>query len=81
MATKIKHISQIDDSVTIDLDVDGVHVVVYAKSDVTVTALAGIVKVAEEKNYSNGRTLRMNIRPTLREPDESHSAPGACGSE
>lgn len=66
MATKIKHISQLDDnSVSIDLDIDGVHVVVSAKSDVTVMVLNANIKVAEQLSYA----IRMNIRPTKHAPD------------
>ena len=69
MATKIKHISQLDDnSVSIDLDIDGVHVVVSAKSDVTVMVLNANIKVAEQLSYANWQFVRMNIRPTKHAP-------------
>ena len=75
MVTKIKHISQLDnDSVSIDLDIDGVHVVVSAKSDVTVMVLNANIKVAEQLSYANGQSVRMNIRPTLHAPDAAKSA-------
>ena len=75
MVTKIKHISQLDnDSVSIDLDIDGVHVVVSAKSDVTVMVLNANIKVAEQLSYANGQSVRMNIRPTKRAPDAAKSA-------
>lgn len=85
MAT-IRHIHQIDDIITIDLDVNGVQVSVSVKNDVTVMALNAGVKVAEQLSYGNGQSVRMYIRPHTPDaaPDETcehGSRMGECYTE
>ena len=64
MTTKLTHLGlSIEDHITIDLDIDGVHVFIEVHKDVTVTALSASVKVAEQLSYGNGaQSVRMNIR-------------------
>lgn len=73
MSTKLSHLGlSVEDHVTIDLEINGVHVLVEVHNDVTVTALNANVKVEEQLSYSNGsQSVRLNIRPTKRALDAS----------
>lgn len=76
MSTKLTHLGlSIEDHVTIDLEINGVHVLVEVHNDVTVTALNATVKVAEQLSYSNGaQSVRLNIRPTMLAADGASRA-------
>jgi hypothetical protein len=65
MATKLTHLGlSVEDHVTIDLEINGVHVLVEIHNDVTVTALNANVKVAEQSSFNNGaQSVRLNILP------------------
>ena len=59
---KLVHLGlSVEDHVSVELDINGVRVLVEVYNDVTVTAIGAGLKVAEQLNYGTAQAVRINI--------------------